>query len=51
MDKKTNPSQNPKPKGFFARLAEKLDQKLLEKSKSSPCCGSNTKSKDSSCCS
>jgi len=45
-DKKTN-----KTKGFFSRLAEKLDKKLEEKSKSkNPCC-CQSQPKDKSCCS
>jgi len=36
-------------KGIFGRLMEKLDKKLEEKSKKTPCCGPN-KDKGSSCC-
>jgi len=38
-----------KKKGFIARLMEKLDKKLEEKSKSAGCC-SSSKDKGSSCC-
>jgi len=37
-----------KKKGFIARLMEKFDKRLEEKSKSSGCCSSN-KGKGSSC--
>lgn len=44
---KTKPE---KKKGFFARLLEKLDKNLEEKSKKKTCCGSGPDSKGSSCC-
>ena len=38
-------------KGFFARLLDKLDKKMEEKSKSGCCCGSNgAKGDKKSCC-
>lgn len=36
--------------GFFARVMEKLDKKLDEKSRSSGCCPDNDKKDGSSCC-
>jgi hypothetical protein len=38
-------------KGFLARLMEKLDKKMEERAKSKPCCGGDSDSKGSSCCS
>ncbi|MFA6349863.1 MAG: hypothetical protein WCY12_02930 [Candidatus Omnitrophota bacterium] len=40
-----------KPKGFFARLLDRLDKKMEEKSRSQNCgcCGSKNK-EDRSCC-
>lgn len=38
-------------KGFFARLLDKLDKKMEEKAKSSPCCCKSAQKKDKSCCS
>jgi hypothetical protein len=47
--KKQEIKDKEKKKGIFARMMEKLDKKLEEKSKKSTCCGSN-KDKGSSCC-
>lgn len=47
VEQKTNKEN--KKKGFFSSLIEKLDKKMEEKSKKSPCCGSD-KGKGSSCC-
>ena len=49
MDAKTKSMEQKKKKGFIARIMEKLDKKLEEKSKSSGCC-SSSKNKGSSCC-
>ena len=38
-----------KKKGFLARLAEKLDRKMEEKAKETPCCGKKP-AKGKSCC-
>ena len=38
-------------KGFWGKLIEKLDQKMEEKAKAKPCCGSKKESKDRPCCS
>ena len=38
-------------KGFFGRLMERLDKKMEEKAKATPCCGSKDKDKGKSCCS
>jgi len=38
-------------KGFFARMIDKLDKKMQEKSKSKSCCCNNGKSDKKSCCS
>ena len=40
-----------KKKGFLARWVKKLDKKMEKSAKSKPCCGSDSDSKDSSCCS
>ncbi len=44
-----NDVKQEKKKGFIARLIEKLDKKMEEKSKSAGCC-STSKDKGSSCC-
>jgi len=38
-------------KGFFSRLMDKLDKKMQEKAKNSPCCCGEDKSDKKSCCS
>ena len=40
-----------KKKSFFARLFDKLDKKMEEKSKSGSCCCKPSDKGDSSCCS
>lgn len=51
MDKELNSNKENKPKGFFARLVEKIDKKIEEKAKKSSCsCGSG-KNGENSCCS
>jgi len=40
-----------KKKSFFARLFDKLDKKMEEKAKSSPCCCKPSDKGDGSCCS
>jgi len=40
-----------KVKSFLKGIAEKLDKKMQEKSKSPSCCCNPKSSKDSSCCS
>jgi len=37
-------------KGFFARIIDKIDKKMQEKSKAKPCCCGGDKP-DKSCCS
>ena len=37
-------------KSFVAKILDKLDKKMEEKSKKSSCCGSSDKDKSSSCC-
>lgn len=49
MEEKNNKDTKAKKKGFFGRLADKLDKKMQEKAKSSPCCYSS-QSRDNSCC-
>ncbi len=44
-------SDKDKKKSFFARLMDKLDKKIEEKSKSTPCCNSKAEGKGKSCCS
>lgn len=39
-----------KKKGFFARLFEKMDKKLEEKSKKTGCCCQTQKNDGDSCC-
>ncbi len=43
-------SDKNKKKSFFARLMDKLDKKIEEKSQSTSCCGSKAKDKGKSCC-
>ena len=52
MGKDDNVKKEGKAKGFFARLAEKLDKKIQEKAKTgSSCCGSGSdKGANNSCC-
>jgi hypothetical protein len=38
-------------KGLFTKMFEKLDKKMDEKAKSSPCCCQPNKSNKDSCCS
>ena len=45
-----NQKEQPKKKGFFKALFEKLDKKMEEKSKNSGCCCSKDKQGDNSCC-
>ena len=47
MSDKTKEKKNKK-KGWFAGVLDKLDKKMEEKAKKSPCCGGD--SKGSSCC-
>jgi len=46
MEKKANK----KKKSFISRLIDKLDKKMEEKAKKTPCCDSSAKKKGSSCC-
>ena len=39
-----------KQKGFIARLLDKLDKKLENKSRQTPCCCDSKKEKGKSCC-
>jgi len=48
MEKQESKKEEKK-KGIFGRMMEKLDKKIEEKSKKSPCCGSD-KDKGPSCC-
>lgn len=50
MEKKKITPDTKKEKGFFAKMAEKLDKKLKEKAENSCCCGSNQTNKGGSCC-
>lgn len=50
MDKELNLKKENKTKGFFARLAEKIDRKMEERAKKSPC-SCSPKDKNNSCCS
>jgi len=43
-------SPQEKKKGFFARLMEKLDKKMEQKAKDTPCCGRSDDNQGSSCC-
>lgn len=45
---KTTQDKKDKKKGFFGRMFEKLDKKMEDKAKKSPCCGGGDKG--SSCC-
>ncbi|MCA9395060.1 MAG: hypothetical protein KC900_12720 [Candidatus Omnitrophica bacterium] len=47
MSDKTKEKKNKK-KGWFAGVLDKLDKKMEEKAKKSPCCGGD--GKGSSCC-
>jgi len=38
-------------KGFFSRMFDKLDKKMEEKAKSSPCCCKPTDKGNKTCCS
>ena len=38
-------------KGFFAKIIDKLDKRMQEKSKAKSCCNSENKSGQKSCCS
>lgn len=50
MEKEVNTKRENKKKGFFARLIEKVDRKIEEKARKSPCsCG--PKGGNNSCCS
>lgn len=50
MSKDTN-NQQPKKKGLIGRWIEKIDRKMEQRSKQSPCCAASTdKKKGSSCC-
>lgn len=40
----------PKRKGWFARLVEKLDKKLQDKSQQQPCCAKPGDKPKSKCC-
>lgn len=50
MDKELNPKKENKRKGFFARFVEKIDKKMEEKTRKSPCSYS-PKDGNKSCCS
>lgn len=39
-----------KKKGFFAKMVDKLDKKLEEKSKEQSCCNPSDKKNGKSCC-
>jgi len=41
--------QKEKKKGFWKKLLDRIDDKMEEKSKAAPCCGSDNK-QGSSCC-
>jgi hypothetical protein len=43
-------NQREKKKGFFGKLFKKIDKKLEEKAKQTPCCGGHEDKKGSSCC-
>lgn len=48
-EKKSNQSPKEK-KGFFSRLIEKLDKKMEEKARKSPCCLPQEKKDNKPCC-
>lgn len=52
MGKDESVKKESKAKGFFARLAEKIDKKIQEKAKSGSCCCStgSDKGANNSCC-
>jgi hypothetical protein len=50
MDKELNSNKENKTKGFFAWLVEKIDKKMEEKAKKSPC-SCSPKDGNNSCCS
>lgn len=51
MDKEAKTKKENKKKGFFSRLVEKIDKRMEEKAKNSPCSCSSGKNGDNSCCS
>jgi len=50
MEKGAEAKKEIKAKGFFGRLIEKMDRKMQEKAKKSPCGCSGDKKGDNSCC-
>ena len=51
MEKDKNANMENKKKGFFGRLAEKIDWKMQEQAKKSSCgCSCSSKKNDKPCC-
>lgn len=51
MKENDNKAKENKKRSFFARLFDKLDKKMEEKAKSSPCCCKPSDKGGNSCCS
>lgn len=50
MAKDATTKKENKTKGFFSRFVEKIDRKMEEKAKKSPCSCSSKKNGDNPCC-
>lgn len=51
MKTDTNAKKEGKPKGFFGRIIERIDKRMEEKAKNSPCYCTGKDKGDKACCS